>query len=45
MEKSHLALVAPTTVIGTVADRPRQPLDHRDALVPGERGVLLCVGF
>ena len=33
MEKSHLALVAPTTVIGTVADRQRPPRRKRNAEV------------
>jgi hypothetical protein len=31
VEKSHLALVAPTTVIGTVANRPRPPRRQRNA--------------
>ena len=33
MTKPHLALVAPTTVIGTVADRPRPPRRKRNAEV------------
>ena len=33
MEKSHLALVAPTTVIGTVTDRQRPPRRKRNAEV------------
>jgi len=36
VEKSHLALVAPTTVIGTVGDRRRPPHRKRNAesLIP-----------
>ena len=33
MRKSHLALVAPTTVIGTVSDHPRPPRRKRNAEV------------
>jgi type 1 fimbriae regulatory protein FimB/type 1 fimbriae regulatory protein FimE len=33
MTKPHLVLVAPTTVIGTVADRPRPPRRKRNAEV------------
>jgi integrase len=33
MTKPHLALVAPTTVIGTVGDRPRPPRRRRNTEV------------
>ena len=33
MTNPHLALVAPTTVIGTVDDRPRPPRRKRNAEV------------